>query len=82
MECTFSPALVAKPKIITSERSSAFGCLPFADGDENAGGGGGDRGKEPVHERLYKMRGRSQVKGRAWCRFSIVLAAVEDAAVA
>lgn len=65
MECTFSPALVAKPKITTSERSSAFGCLPFGDSDESTGGGEGGRGKEPVHERLYKMRGRTQVEARA-----------------
>lgn len=60
MECTFSPSLVTKPKPITTVTAdqSAFACLPFAAADSDG------RGKEPVHERLYNMRGRTEVKHR------------------
>lgn len=62
MACTFSPALVAKPVPPAAAGKSTFACLPFADDDRGGGGGGsGERGNEPVHERLYKMRGRTEV---------------------
>ena len=80
MACTFSPALVAKPKITKSEMSSTFGCLPFAFGDDDAGIGG--RGKEPVHERLYSMRGRNQVKEERWCCLYVKVSAMGHAAMA
>lgn len=67
MACTFSPALVAKPAkpastATTTADKSAFACLPFA-GDGSIGGGGiGGKGHESVYERLYNMRGRTEVR--------------------
>lgn len=75
MECTFSPALVAKTVTATTATTaadrSAFACLPSADDGSSAGAGvgaggagSGGRGREPVHERLYNMRGRTEVKNQ------------------
>lgn len=67
MECTFSPALVSNlPAPAPSSDGDKDGGKPSADTDAAAAGGPGAGAErtESIHERLYKLRVRAQVRGR------------------